>query len=33
MWITYNRAPYDNGNPIGEEIQVDLLFFPFEMTN
>lgn len=22
MWITYNRAPYDNGHPIGEEIQV-----------
>ena len=22
MWITYNRAPYDNGHPIGEEVQV-----------
>lgn len=22
MWITHNRAPYDNGHPIGEGIQV-----------
>ena len=33
MWITYNRAPYDNGNPIGEEIQVYLLFFQFGIMN
>ena len=33
MWITYNRAPYDNGNPIGEEIQVCLLLFQFGMMD
>ena len=22
MWIVYNNAPYDNGHPIGEEVQV-----------
>lgn len=22
MWIIYNKAPYDNGHPIGEEVQV-----------
>lgn len=22
MWIVYNKAPYDNGHPIGEEVQV-----------
>ena len=22
MWIVYNRAPFDNGHPIGEEVQV-----------
>ena len=22
MWIVYNRAPSDNGHPLGEEVQV-----------
>lgn len=26
MWITYNRAPYDNGHPIGEEVQVVVFY-------
>ena len=24
MWITYNRAPADNGHPLGEEVQNEL---------
>ncbi|KNB43952.1 hypothetical protein JH06_2334 [Blastocystis sp. subtype 4] len=24
MWIVYNKAPYDNGHPIGEEVQNEL---------
>ncbi|KAK8817616.1 hypothetical protein WA538_004335, partial [Blastocystis sp. DL] len=27
MWITYNRAPYDNGHPIGEEVQNELFSY------
>lgn len=26
MWITYNRAPADNGHPLGEEVQVEFNF-------
>lgn len=27
MWITYNRAPADNGHPLGEEVQVEFNSF------